>query len=149
MSRVPKIGLAALGFCAAYTFGRWTTDAPAPAPRIIERAHERTIVKHGAASSIDLDEVRAIVRDELAQSRNHDVALPTDNKPAIDDARLARAMTAVDQGMSDGRWSSDDRDRLRGVFHTLSQAEMEQVASRLFPALNSGKLQLAVEGAPL
>jgi hypothetical protein len=51
--------------------------------------------------------------------------------------------------MGDGRWTADDRDRLRLVLHTLSRTEMEQVAGRLFPALNSGKLQLVVEGAPL
>ncbi|MBA3500193.1 MAG: hypothetical protein H0T65_07470 [Deltaproteobacteria bacterium] len=121
-----------------------------PAPQVIERDHERTIVKHRAAARIDLDEVRAVVRDELAQSRTDDnVARPTDDKPVIDDARLARATTALDQGMSDGRWTADDRDRLRLVLQTLSQAEMEQVAIRLFPALNSGKLQLVGAGPPL
>jgi hypothetical protein len=149
MSRVRTMSVAALGFCAAYAIGRWTADAPVPAPRIIERDHERTIVKHGAAARIDLDEVRAIVRDELAQSRNDDVGRRTDEKPTIDDARLARATTALEQGMGDGRWTADDRDRLRLVLHTLSRTEMEQVAGRLFPALNSGKLQLVVEGAPL
>ena len=147
MSRARTIGLAALGFCVAYAIGHWT--APVPAPRIIERDHERTILKHGTAARIDLDEIRAIVRDELAQSRNDDSVAAQEDKPAIDDARLASATTALEQGMSDGRWTTDDRDRLRVVFHTLSQAEMAQIASRLFPALNSGRLQITVEGPPI
>ena len=151
MSRARTMTLAVLGFCGAYAIGRWTIDAPAPTTRVVEHDRERTIVKHAGSTTIDLDGIRAIVRDELANARASDSSAPrSEDKPPIDDAQLAVATTALDQGMTDGRWTTEDRDRLRAVLPTLSQAEFEAVASRLFPALNSGKLQLAIEGgAPL
>ena len=145
MSRARALTLAVLGFCAAYAIGRWTVDAPTPATRVVEHDRERTIVKHAGSTSIDLEGIRAIVRDELANARSAGDSAPTPDKPPIDDARLALATTALDQGMIDGRWTAEDRERLRSLLPTLSQGELEAIASRLFPSLNSGKLKLDVE----
>jgi hypothetical protein len=148
MSRRRNIVLALLAFTGAYAAGRITTpDAPTPVPpeRIVERASTRTIVQQ-AGASISLDDVRAVVREELAHVP---AAQVVDAAPVIDEARLSRARSALDEGMVDGRWTEEDRERLRPLFASLPRAEGEQILSTLIPAFNAGRLRLEFHGSPI
>jgi hypothetical protein len=146
MSRLRMIVLGLAGFLVAFGVGRITAlisePAPPPPARIVEQRHDRTIVERGA--SLDLDAVRAIVREELAQQ-----AAPVtvvEREQPIDPDRLARAKTALGEGMADGRWTNDDRDRLRPMLARMSRTELEEILRTLFPALNTGKLRPETDG---
>jgi hypothetical protein len=150
MSRARNTLLAMVGLVGAYTIGRITTDAPSAAQhseRIIERGPERTIVHERTGAGISLDDVRAVVREELANDKVPAEDTVGDNH--ADDSRFAVAKTALDTAMSDGRWSETDRSQLRAHLATLSQTESEKLFSVLFPALNAGQLHAEFRGSPI
>ena len=145
-----KRAAAALGILLAagigHAIGRMTTDpAPAKTERIVERGGERTIVREHGGAGISLDDVRAVVREELKANGSTDAA----SQPPPDPQRLARAQAALDEGLADGRWTEEDRERLRPNLASLTREELEQVFGKLFPALNSGELRVEVMGPPV
>jgi hypothetical protein len=135
-------------FIVAYCIGRLTVQTSqkpsAPPARIVEQRHDRTIVERSA--SLDLDDVRAVVREEIAQQAS---PAAVEREDQIHPDRLAHVKGALVESMADGRWTNDDRERLRPMLTTMSRAELEDVFSTLFPAFNTGKLRLETDGPPL
>ena len=150
MSRTRNAVLAALAFAGAYAVGRMTSEpAPAKTERIVERGGERTIVRERGGDGISLDDVRAVVREELKAKGAGEQGVEPAEQPAPDPQRLARAQEALDQGLADGRWTDEDRERLRPNLASLTREELEQIFGKLFPALNSGELRVEVMGPPV
>lgn len=150
MSRTRNAVLACLAFAGAYAIGRMTTEpAPTKTERIVERGGERTIVRERGGNAISLDDVRAVVREELKATGGTDGRSDAAEQPPPDPQRLARAQAALDEGLADGRWTEEDRERLRPNLSSLTRDELEQVFGKLFPALNSGELRVEVLGPPV
>lgn len=148
-----RIVVAALVIAGGFAVGRLTADGSPPrttTERIVERGPQRTIVER--AVTPDLDEIRRVVREELA----HGAAPSSTLESAADepehpdrDILLSQARTALETGMADGRWNDDDRARLRDALGSLSPHEAGELFDTLLLALNSGTLQADVHGAPI
>lgn len=143
----------ALALAGAFALGR-LASAPAPAPakpeRIVERGPQRTIIERAAAP--DLDEVRRVIREELARAATRTPDAddePAEEPPRDRTAAVAQAHAALDTGMADGRWTDDDRARLRGTLAELSPAEADVIFDKLLLALNAGQLQPEAHGPPI
>lgn len=151
-----KLVVAPLALAAAFAIGRLTADRSPPratTERIVERGPQRTIVER--AVTPDLDEIRRVVREELAHGAAPSSTLESAAEPAEEaehpdrDILLSQARTTLETGMADGRWSDDDRARLRDALGSLSPHEAGELFDTLLLALNSGTLQPDVHGAPI
>jgi hypothetical protein len=148
-----RVVVAALVIAGGFAVGRLTADGSpsrTTTERIVERGPQRTIVER--AVTPDLDEIRRVVREELA----HGAAPSSTLESAADepehpdrDILLSQARTALETGMADGRWNDDDRARLRDALGSLSPHEAGELFDTLLLALNSGTLQADVHGAPI
>jgi hypothetical protein len=145
----------ALAIAGGFAVGRFTTgspSAPARTERIVERGPQRTIVERAVGP--DMDEVRRVIREELARGGTAQVQAAAEpaqvqetegeSEVALDDARVV-----LDTGMADGRWSDEDRARLRNAMATLPPRQTAELFDKLLLALNSGQLQADVHGAPI
>lgn len=147
--------IGALAIVGGFAVGRFTTGSssvPTRTERIVERGPQRTIVEH--AVGLDMDDVRRVIREELARGGTGQ-AQPAvepaqaqeaegDSEVVLDDARVV-----LDTGMADGRWSDEDRARLRDAMASLSPQQSDELFEKLLLALNSGTLQADVHGAPI
>jgi hypothetical protein len=95
------------------------------------------------------DQIRAIVREELAASRDeHSVA----EAPAVVEARqqsVDRGHAVIAHAITAGVWSEQDRDNLRQAIARVNREQADQLLSELFPALNDGRVKLDYRGGPL
>jgi hypothetical protein len=92
------------------------------------------------------DDVRAILRDELARkaSSSDGSIAPL---PVPDTAAVSAAHAAVSGGIARGRWSAADRTALRAQLIQLGPAETHDVLAPLFQAINAQQLEL--DGPPI
>ncbi|MEZ4362893.1 MAG: hypothetical protein R3B48_22065 [Kofleriaceae bacterium] len=147
------------GGCAltlAYLAGRLQTDAaptptavpaaasPAPRPIVLERA--------AAPAGLTRDELRAAIREALAEERGAETADPTDERTAPErEARIAEArsvaLEVVARGLDDGVWSVEERAALRAQLMDLPERETHEVLTPLFQAINAQRLRL--DGPPI
>jgi hypothetical protein len=58
------------------------------------------------------------------------------------------ARTIVTDGTADGRWTVEDRERLRGVFDRLNREQASEVLSSLYGEINAGRVHLELDGPP-
>lgn len=152
--------IAAAGFWLGTT--RAATPAPAPAAAPIASAPVRAVpvrspvVGPPGASSVTADQIRAIVRDELAEAGRADAAdaagdradAPASPVPDADQAAaVADAVATVDAAVAAGRWTDADVARLRAALPRLGRAELDRVLGPLFVAINDRRV--VVDGALL
>ncbi len=163
------IGAAALLMALSYGVGRWRSSpeaapqaaqgrdgrdgreaAVAMRPLVVERAGA------GASSGIDREELRAVVREELAHSaeqRGEDggedaTALAEKAARAERSAKAATvASAAVAAGISDGLWDERDRQALREQLPHLDERATHAVLGPLFRAINAQQVKL--DGPPI
>lgn len=160
------IGAAALLMALSYGVGRWRSSAEASPqaaqgrdgreaavamrPLVVERAGA------GASSGIDREELRAVVREELAHSaeqRGEDggedaTALAEKAAKAERSAKAATvASAAVAAGISDGLWDERDRQALREQLPHLDERATHAVLGPLFRAINAQQVKL--DGPPI
>jgi hypothetical protein len=129
-------------------------DAPAEAgvpaaarPIVIERA--------GASGGLDPEQLRAVVREELARKAEEPAGeqeAPADEPAALARAaRMAQAVTAataaIEAGIVDGIWDARDREQLREQLPYLGERETHAVLSPLFQAVNAQRVKL--DGPPI
>jgi hypothetical protein len=103
-----------------------------------------TIRTEGA---IDVEQLRAVVREEVARLR-----APTPEAPAAaaqPSPSLERAHALVNARLQSGVWTEDDRRALQSELASMTQAEVEEVLATVFPAMNDGRLRLTYDGAPI
>lgn len=158
------IGAAALLMALSYGVGRWRSSAEAspqaadgrgggePAVAVRPLVVERT----GGAPGIDREELRAVVREELAHSaeqRGDDggedaTALAEKAAKAERSAKAATvASAAVAAGISDGLWDERDRQALREQLPYLDERATHAVLGPLFRAINAQQVKL--DGPPI
>lgn len=155
------LALAAL-MALAYGAGHMRASPPRAAPEERERgealAARPVLVERGGG--IDRDELRAVVREELAR-RGEAAAGPREEEDAAGEAeaaaraakaeRSARAASlasaAVAAGIGDGRWDAGDREALREQLPYLDERATHEVLEPLFQAINAQRLTL--DGPPI
>lgn len=141
-----RAALTVAAIAAAVVVGRASvsTSETIHTEHVIEqRSVEQRIMPH--THGLDPDEVRDIVRTELAARPTHD---EPPRAPADPDA-LARAREAVDQGLADGTWSEQDRDRMRAAIPALDQQQVDDIMSALIMKLDSGTVRIELVGPPV
>jgi hypothetical protein len=103
-----------------------------------------------AAVCPSVSDLREAVHAELAAARAPEAPARAASEPApvFDDGALARAHDVLEQGMADGVWTEGDVEALRAAVTGLDGDALGELASILFPALNSGRLRIATAGPP-
>ena len=156
-ARWGMLGLAALA--ATFWLGTrlgGSTGAPAAA-RVDRAVAERPVVPAIAmqpAAGLTREDIRAVVREELAQhaapaAEARDAAAPavSPERAAQVHAAVVAAHEAVTDGVARGRWGDRERAALRVQLVQLGPAETHEVLAPLFQAINAQQLQL--DGPPI
>lgn len=150
MSRLMVGGLAAAALVAAFALGtRFAGVERVEVQRDPQRttAPVVTVTAPSSDATLTADQVRAIVREELAGVRK-----PDEPDPQVVEARdedVDRAHDLIARAIATGAWTEQDRDDLRAAVMDLERAQFDEVMSALIPAVNDGRLRLAFEGTPL
>jgi len=146
-----RLGLIALGLGAAFIAGRLTLAMESPAPatheRIVERQPIHQRVVNAPSSSLTADEVRAIVSDALANRAPTEAA--TKAVRPTDPVAFSDGQAVVASGIADGRWSNDDRERLREVMPRLDRDQHREVIKSLLDEIKAGRVKIEADGSPL
>lgn len=142
-------GALALAFGAGLYLAR--PAAPAAAAAAAPARAERVIVERPGPSAAprgpSIDEIRAAVREEMGQrSADEPPAAPPDRAEQVR-AAVARANAAVAEGVRRGVWSDRERGELRAQLVQLGTAEIHEVLSPLFQAINAQQIRL--DGPPI
>jgi hypothetical protein len=106
-----------------------------------------TETRTAAGATLTAEQVRSIVREELATTRE-----PAAPEPQAVEAReqsAARAHEVVARAIDQGTWTEQDRDDLLTAMRDLDRAHADDVLAELFPALNDGRVRLTFDGSPL
>lgn len=140
-------GALALAFGAGLYLARPAAPAPAPAPALAERVIVERPGPSAAPRGPSIDEIRAAVREEMGQrSADAPPAAPPDRAEQVR-AAVARATAAVAEGVRRGVWSDRERGELRAQLVQLGTAEIHEVLSPLFQAINAQQIRL--DGPPI
>ncbi len=131
---------------AAFSLGRRSAPTRVEHDRQVERVSQ--LVPAATARGPNLEAVRAVVREELA--RQAPAPGGTAGEQAVaepeDESAMASAREVLARGMADGRWTTDDRDRLRAELGHLSGEQAQDIFHTLIPALNSDQLRADFDG---
>jgi hypothetical protein len=127
---------------------RASRPAAVPAPAPAHAAPAARAPAPLAAAGLDRDDVRAVIREELARL-DHAPALSEDELRPSEEAERAHtaALSVVEAGIADGVWDDADRQALRAQLGALGAAETHEVLSPLFQAINDQRL--ALDGPPI
>ncbi len=143
--------LGGLGFVA----GTWTRDGattvvsssspPPPLTRVVAPPEARALP---APPSLTADEVRAILREELAQRDTPTSEAPRAPEPPTNEqvAAFDRANEIVDRALVVTTWTENDRARLREQWIHLTPAQLADLSRTVFPRINDGSLTVAFSG---
>jgi hypothetical protein len=104
-----------------------------------------------ARPSLDADDIREIVRSELSQAR------ATASEEMLEARRdsvaeqhsadaHAKARTLVDSIKHSRRLGPDEAAQLRAQFHEMTDAQRQEIASALLPAINRQEIRVDVDG---
>jgi len=141
MLRAPwLLALTLAAFGGGYAL-RDLREPPPPPPGPVAPSEVRFIAGRPAAEP-NADAIRALVREELATQRP--AASPEPAPPASEDQERAEveAEQVVDGALAAGRWGPDEAERMLALLPRLSPEAHNQLMSRLFPAVNDGRLQV-------
>jgi hypothetical protein len=123
--------------------------ATAVRPIVVERTSAP-----GSSSGLDREELRAVVREELARDAAEREGAEAPVEEAADPERADRvaqavtaATTAIEAGIVDGVWDARDREALREQLPHLGERETHAVLSPLFQAVNAQRVKL--DGPPI
>jgi hypothetical protein len=142
----------------SYGMGR-RSSTPAEADSPVEAgapAAVRSIVieRSDTPGGIDREELRAVVREELARNAEEHAGEEDPAREPADPAREARvtqavaaAVAAIESGIVDGLWDARDREKLREQLPFLGERETHAVLSPLFQAVNAQRVKL--DGPPI
>jgi hypothetical protein len=136
----------------------WTPPHPPPAPAAATAPAARDVLLVGPATArldeLDKQELRAVIREELAAqraasaARSADAAVPnpeshmsSESMRAYDDARVA-----VDDAIARGTWTERDRSGLRASMAQLPADSRLDLVRPLIVAVNSGKVHFDGRG---
>jgi len=142
-------GALALAFGAGLYLARPASPvrAAAPPPAVAERVVVERAGQAAGPRGASLDEIRAAVREEVARRAEGEPPAPPPGRAEEVRAAVAKASAAVAEGIGRGVWSDRERGELRAQLAQLGPAEIHEVLSPLFQAINAQQLQL--EGPPI
>lgn len=100
-------------------------------------------------AALTAEQVRAIVREEVAAAREPDAPAPDPQRVEAREQAAARAHEVVARAIEEGTWTEQDRDALRIAMNDLERAQVDEVLAELIPALNEGRMRQAYRGTPL
>jgi len=107
-------------------------------------------VRPSTNATVTADQVRAIVREELATEREDgDTATGDPQVVAAREESAIRARQVVARAIEQRTWSERDRDELLAAMRNLDSSQANAILGELFPALNDGRVTLTYAGAPL
>lgn len=145
-SIVSALGGAAIVWLALAGPSTTTATTSSPTARTASTAapHAAVLNVHARAAhpSIDVDVLRAAIRDELAAAQARPVtAADTPVAPTPSQLVAEEAATALlDDAVAAGRWTADDEARLRALGAELSPEAYEEVTLAWARAVNAQKL---------
>jgi hypothetical protein len=153
--RWTQLAAVALVVALAYWAGRRQADGHGSAPSQVSAAARPLVIERNLAGGLDSEELRAVVREELAlaQRSEHDEPDPEPIEPSdpVRAAKVAQAASsashAIEVGIADGLWDERDRDALREQLPYLGERETHAVLSPLFQAINAQRVKL--DGPPI
>lgn len=143
------LGTGLVGFVAG-----WMVAAPADVPVAAAYTPQTQGPPHEAGpaftsqGTISLDDVRRVVREELAAADTRtapgargapDASEPEPPTPA-QTAALARAGMVLDGALSRRQFTEADVDALRAEFHQLAPAQQAEIMQRYAVAVNQGRI---------
>lgn len=146
------------GLSATMRSGSPKQRANAPTEVVVERETVRE------SSSVDVAQLtaqmRLLVREELAnlqpkgacdpESKGQPKAEEVDQTLETErDASLKVALGIVDSAIVEGEWTADERQDIRALWSSLDHGRKSQVLSKLFGALNDGRLRPKELGPPI
>jgi hypothetical protein len=139
---------AALAFWCGARMSRPAGAAAAP-PATVERVVVERPAPTASTGGLTRDDLREIVRDELAQRAAAPAAADPDPpaRAAEVHAAVVAANAAVSDGIARGVWGETERAALRPQLAHLGSAEVHDVLIPLFQAINAQRLRL--DGPPL
>lgn len=143
-----RVGSALLVIAAAFIIGRATVSAPSKTTtteRVIEHRQTPTRI---VQSGVSADDIRGVVRDELAKLSHAPLPSEAPAQPT-DEAAFARTQTVVTTGLADGTWATVDRDQLRRELPLLSPTQAREVLETLLGAINTGRVRVDLQGPPV
>ena len=148
-----SVGLAGLaGLAAGWILASWFNAAPGPASMPLDGAQDPPVVTSPtvASGSITLDDLRRVVREELAtaartagaQARTVVEDVPDDAvRPTPEqDAAHSRINQLLDAAISRRSWTEADVDAMRAEFHQLTADQQAEVMRRYAMAVNEGRI---------
>lgn len=143
-------GLAIAAMVAAFYAGTRMapSDAPpVPSPVASARVASAYAGAAPAAHGLTREDIRDVVREELAQVKDLErpIAAPRDAARVV--AAVTAANAIVADGLARGRWSEQERAALRVQLVHLGGAEIQEVVGPLFQAINAQRLE--IDGAPI
>lgn len=144
------LALVALGGVAGYTV-RVPAAAPPPKPVATAAVAPRPLSVVAAAGP-SADELRAIVREELAATRADSPADERAAQPPPSEAALravADAERHLDGAVVAGVWHDGDRATFRALLAEVPEAERGRLIARLAQSINEGKIHFETSGSPL
>jgi len=128
-------------------------EAPAPAAFAVSSTAAETghVPDHSKvpAGGLTADELRLVVREELAAAMNTsradpvalgETAAPTEAPTPAQEAALMRANQLVAAASSRRQWTDDDADALRAELRTLTPEQQGEVLRQYAVAVNEGRI---------
>ena len=121
---------------------------------VVERPAGPPIVMQPAAGGLTRDDIRAVVREELAQHESTEAKSAEAKAEAVSPEHAAKVQAAVmaahevvTDGVARRVWGDRERAALRVQLVQLGPAETREVLAPLFQAINAQQLQL--DGPPI
>jgi hypothetical protein len=109
-----------------------------------------------SAVTLDIEPLRAMVREELALASAKTQGRPDGRSVAAPSAQINEAtaelrrdsLQAVDTMISSGQWGDEERNAFHQKLAVLDPQQREQAMQQLVQALNSGSLKVSTVGPP-
>ena len=148
-----------LGFVAGWLLAA-RSEAPAAAapfaPAVEAQGSSREVSPAPSQpGGISLDDVRRVVREELAAAAGRPAVANAGQGEAVDaeptpaqSAALARASMVLDGALSRRQFTESDVDALRAEFHQLSLGQQAEIMQRYAVAVNQGRIVPTTDRLP-
>jgi hypothetical protein len=148
-----------MGFVAGWLLAAPSEAPPAAssfAPAMEAQGSSREVsLAPSQPGGISLDDVRRVVREELAAAGRQPAVVGAGQTEAADTeptpaqaAALARASMVLDGALSRRQFTESDVDALRAEFHQLSPGQQAEIMQRYAVAVNQGRIVPTTDRLP-
>ena len=102
----------------------------------------------GLTKSASADEIRTMLREELAQRVTAAPTAAVDEPDAEPTPQSTELQGLVDRALASGRWTQGDRAAALALFPALRPDERRTISRLVYTAVNAGRLRVESEGPP-